>query len=554
MADSEGEVVRQLGARDSRGPDHPPPPRSDRPSVNNDGRMLTHRRIMLALSGLMIGNFIAALDQTIVATALPAIVTDLGGLSYFSWVIVGYLLTSTASTPLWGKVGDLFGRRNMFQLATVVFLLGSLLCGLAPTMLVLVGGRLVQGIGGGGLQGLCFAIVGDLVPPRQRGKYIGYFAGIFAVAGISGPLIGGIITDTIGWRWIFTINVPFGVASLVVVAMTLHLPSTRRSARLDLVGASLLVIGVACVVLCSVWGGGEYAWSSKQIVALGTAAALLLTAFIIWETRAAEPVLPLRLFRNRLVRLLLAIAFLTGPLFFASPTFIPLFMQGVDGLSATTSGLMLAPHAIGVSVAAIVTGRLTTRTGRYKHWLVGGAALLLLDMAALSQIEAGWSYWLIGALMLLTGVGLGAALPVLSTASQNAVDLADLGVVSSSGAFFRSLGGTFGVAAFGAVLKSRFDAYLVDIASTTQLPAGATARGLADHPEQIRDLPQPLQDLVQRALASSVGAVFLAAVPLSVVILGLSLLVRERPLRETTTYTATPGDDSLDARVTAMSD
>jgi EmrB/QacA subfamily drug resistance transporter len=290
---------------------------------------LTHRQIMLSLSGLMVGMFIAAIDQTIVATAIPAIVSDLGGIRYLSWIVVGYLLTSTASTPLWGKIGDLFGRRRMFQTAIVVFLIGSLMCGAAPTMLLLIVGRLVQGVGGGGLYALCFGIVGDLVAPRHRGKYISYFAGMFAVAGVIGPLVGGVLTDHLGWRWIFTINLPIGIASLVVTTLTLHLPSTRRDAKVDLTGAALLVAGVVCVVLATVWGGAEYAWGSAQIIGLALASTVLLVAFIIWEVRAEEPILPMRLFRNPVVAVLLGLSFLLGPIFYAAASFIPLFMEGV---------------------------------------------------------------------------------------------------------------------------------------------------------------------------------------------------------------------------------
>ena len=505
---------------------------------------LSHRQIMLSLSGLMVGMFIAAIDQTIVATALPAIVTDLGGIRYLSWIIVGYLLTSTASTPLWGKVGDLFGRRRMFQTAIVVFLVGSLLCGLAPTMPTLVIGRLVQGVGGGGLYALCFGIVGDLVPPRQRGKYISYFAGMFAVAGVSGPLVGGIITDSIGWRWIFTINLPIGLASLLVTALTLHLPPTRREAHLDLLGAVLLVAGVVSLILSSVWGGDEYSWTSPQILGLGASALVLLILFVLWENRVAEPILPMRLFRNRVVAVLLALSFLMGPIFFAAAAFVPLFMQGVAGFSATKSGLMLAPNALGLSVAAIITGRLTTRTGRYKHWLVGGTAVLVLAVVILSQLDAGWNTWSIGLLMVLIGIALGTALPVLSTASQNAVELSDLGVVTAAVTFFRTLGGTVGIAAFGAVLKGRFDHLLEDVARTTALPAGATAKSLADRPADIHTLQQPLQDLVQSALAQSVAAVFLAAIPLAVLVFALSWLLEERPLKESTTLNTAASDQT----------
>ena len=490
---------------------------------------------MLALSGLMVGMFIAAIDQTIVATAIPSMVTDLGGIRYLSWIVVGYLLTSTASTPLWGKIGDLFGRRRMFQTAIVIFLVGSLLCGLAPTMILLIVGRLVQGVGGGGLYALCFGIVGDLVAPRQRGRYISYFAGMFAIAGVLGPLVGGVITDQLGWRWIFTINLPVGLASLVVTSLTLHLPSSRREAKVDLVGAALLVAGVVCLVLGSAWGGDEFAWGSPEIIGLAVAAVVLLVVFVLWESRVAEPILPLRLFRNPVVAILLALSFLLGPIFFAASAFIPLFMQGVHGFTATRSGLMLAPSAVGLSVAAIVTGRLTTRSGRYKHWVVLGTGTLIIDIVLLSRIDANWGNLRIGLLMGMTGLSLGTCLPVVSTASQNAVDFADLGVVTAAVTFFRTLGGSFGIAAFGAVLRARFDNLLAGVAATATLPADTTARSLANHPAEIHRLAQPLRGLVEVALAHSVSAVFLAAIPLPLIVFALGWKLEELPLRETTT-------------------
>lgn len=508
---------------------------------------LTHRQIMMALSGLMVGMFIAAIDQTIVATAIPAIVTDLGGIRYLSWVIVGYLLTSTASTPLWGKIGDLFGRRRMFQLAIGIFLAGSLLCGLAPTMLLLIVGRLVQGIGGGGLYALCFGIVGDLVPPRQRGRYISYFAGMFAVAGVIGPLVGGILTDHLGWRWIFTINVPIGIASLVVTSLTLHLPSSRREARVDLLGAVLLVAGVVCTVLVTVWGGETYAWGSPQLLGLAGAAVAFLVVFCLWELRVAEPIMPMRLFRNPVVTVLLALSFLLGPLYYAAASFIPLFMEGVHGFSATESGLMLAPNAVGLSGAAIVTGRLTTRTGRYKHWVVIGTGLVVVDMIALSRIGTGWPIWGVGLAMLCFGLALGMALPVLSTASQNAVEMSDLGVVTASVTFFRTLGGSFGIAALTAVLRARFDGGLDEVARSTPLPPGTTAKTLADRPAAIKELAQPLRGLVETALTHSIAAVFLAAVPLTLVVFGIAWLLKELPLRDSTTLNAAAGTGSNEA-------
>lgn len=494
----------------------------------------SHRQVMVALSGLMVGLFIAAIDQTIVATALPAIVTDLGGIRYLSWIVVGYLLTSTASTPLWGKVGDLYGRRRMFQAAIVVFLVGSLMCGAAPTMPMLIAGRLVQGLGGGGLFALCFGIVGDLVPPRQRGKYISYFAGLFAFAGVVGPLFGGLFTDHLTWRWIFTINLPIGIASLIVTSLTLKLPPTRRAAKVDVVGAALLVGGVVCVILGSVWGGDEYGWGSAQIIGLGLAALVLLIGFVAWEARAVEPILPLHLFRNRVAALLLAMSFLIGPVFYAVASFIPLMLQAVKGFTATESGLMLAPHALGLSLTAIITGRLTTRTGRYKHWVIAGAAVVVAALVVLSRLGVEWHTIAIGAVLFGVGMGLGSLMPVLSAASQNAVELKDLGVVTAAVTFFRTLGGTLGVAAFGAVLRARFDTLLVDIAASNELPAGATTRSLADRPANIVKLTEPLRGLVQHALTRSIAAVFLVAVPFAVLVLVLGVLLEELPLRETT--------------------
>jgi EmrB/QacA subfamily drug resistance transporter len=510
---------------------------------------LSHRQITVALSGLMVGMFIAAVDQTIVATALPAMVSDLGGIRYLSWVIVGYLLTSTASTPLWGKIGDLFGRRRMFQLAIVVFLAGSVMCAAAPNMFSLIVGRLVQGVGGGGLYALCFGIVGDLVPPRQRGKYISYFAGMFAVAGVIGPLVGGVLTDHLGWRWIFTINVPIGAASLVVTTLTLHLPSTRRDAKVDFLGAALLVAGVTCLVLATAWGGDEYAWGSMQILGLCAATVVLLGAFIAWEVRVEEPILPLRLFKNPVVAILLALSFLLGPIFFAAASFVPLLMQGVHGFSATTSGLMLAPNAAGLSIAAIITGRLTTRNGRYKHWVLLGTGTVVATIVVLSRLTVSWESWLIAMVMLLLGLGLGSAMPVLSTASQNAVELKDLGVVTAAVTFFRTLGGSFGIAGLGAVLKSRFDHLLTGVASQTPLPQGMTAKSLADHPAGIHTLTQPLRGLVQGALAHSVAAVFVAAIPISIVVFVLGWFLEELPLRESTTLNAgrTVSEEDLEA-------
>jgi MFS family permease len=357
---------------------------------------------------------------------------------------------------------------------------------------------------------------------------------MFAVAGVIGPLVGGVLTDSLGWRWIFTVNLPIGGASLVITSVALKLPDIRREAKVDVQGALLLVAGVVCLVLITVWGGDRYAWSSYQVVGLAVGGLLLLALFVAWEARAPEPILPLRLLRNRVLTTILGLAFVLGPVYYVAGSFIPLFLQGVHGFSATRSGLMLAPNAAGLSIAAIVTGRLTTRTGRYKHWVIIGAAVLTADLVVLSRMNASWNVWWLGVLMVMVGLGLGCAMPVLNTAGQNAVEAHDLGVATSSVTFFRSLGGSFGVAVLGAVLKGRLDHLLVGLAPRAPLPQGLTAKGLADHPSDIGGLAQPLRGLVQGALAHSVAAVFLAALPLALVAVVLGWRLEERALRETT--------------------
>ncbi|MPY95949.1 MAG: DHA2 family efflux MFS transporter permease subunit [Acidimicrobiia bacterium] len=499
---------------------------------------------MTVLGGLMVGLFIAAIDQTIVATALPEIVSDLGGLDQLSWVIVAYLLTSTASTPLWGKCGDLFGRRQAYQASILVFLAGSLACGFAPSMTGLVFARALQGIGGGGLFALSFAIVGDIIPPRQRGRYMGYFTAVFASAGVIGPLAGGFITDHVGWRWIFTVNLPIGAVALVVTSVALRLPFPRRQARLDLLGAGALVAAVTTLTLVTVWGGDQYGWASTPIVGLSVASVVLFVAFFFWEARVEEPIVPLRLFRNPVTAVTLLLSFLLGPVMYGVSSFLPLYLQGTQGVSATNSGLLLSPNMLGLTVMSIITGRMTTRTGRYKHWVVLGTLLLALDVLLLTRLTADTGILLVGALMVVLGMGLGACMPTLSVSIQNAVPIADLGVATSTLTFCRTLGGSIGVAAMGAVLKLQVEGRLGEVAAANPLPPGVDASTLANRPTDVQALPDPLRGLVEGALAHGVATAFLAVAPVVIACAVIAWWFPELPLRDSSALVGSPGAKS----------
>ena len=366
-------------------------------------------------------------------------------------------------------------------------------------------GRLLQGVGGGGLYSLVFGIVADLVPPRERGRYISYFAATFAFAGLIGPLVGGVFTDQLNWRWIFLVNLPIGAGCMAVTAVTLRLPHTRREVRLDVTGAVLLVLGVGLIVLCTAWGGRRYAWASPQLVGLAALSVALLVAFCFWELRVPEPILSMRLFRNPVLARTFLLSFLLGPIFYGAAAFVPLFMEGVRGVSATASGMTLAPNAVGNGLAAIVTGRLTLRNGRYKRWLVLGGLASAVSLLALSRLDTGWPIWAIAVVLTTMGVGAGMAIPVVSTVSQSAADPADTGIVTAAVQFFRVLGGSIGLAALSALLRLRLDARLDVIARSDELPDGVSGRALADRPHEIRSFTQPLRGLVEDALAHSVA-------------------------------------------------
>ena len=502
---------------------------------------LTHRETMIVLAGLLSGLLLAALDQTIVSTALPTIVGEFGGLDHLSWVVTAYLLASTASMPLWGKVSDQFGRRIVFQAAIVTFLVGSALCGAAQDMTGLIVFRAVQGLGGGGLLSLTFVIVGDIVPPRQRGRYAGYLTGVFAFASVAGPLIGGFFVDNLSWRWIFYINLPIGAVALVVTSAVLHLPFRRSKSPIDVLGAALLVGAVTTLLLLTVWGGQEYEWSSPVILGLGVASLVLTVVFVLWERRATEPILPLRLFAVPVFAISTLIAFLMGAALYGATIFLPLFLQAVRGSSATGSGLLLMPLMAGILTMSIIGGRLVSRTGRYKAFPVLGLSLATVGMALLSFLGVDSPSWYASAAMLILGLGIGLCMPVLTVAVQNAVAMRDLGAGTSAINFFRTLGGALGVALLGAVLSSRLASELA-----TRLPdvALADTASLTRSPEAIAALPEATRIGVVTSLAEAISTVFLVTTPILFVAFLLAWLIPELPLRETSNLSAGDGAES----------
>lgn len=491
---------------------------------------LTHRQILVVFSGLMLGLFLAALDQTIVATALPTIVGELGGLDHLSWVVTAYLLTSTASSPLYGKVSDLYGRRIVFQFAIVVFLIGSMLAGLAQSMGQLIAFRAIQGLGAGGLIVMTLTIVGDILSPRERGRYQGYIGSVFALSSVAGPLVGGFFTDHLSWRWVFYVNLPIGIVALIVTTTALNLPFVRQPHKVDYAGAGLLVGAVSALLLVTVFGGGEYAWGSPQIIGLGVTGAVLTGLFLMRERRAAEPILPLRLFRNRVYTLTGAAGFILGLAMFGAIVFLPLFLQVVTGATATNSGMLILPLMVGIVGSSILSGRWITKTGRYKRYPVFGMALTVVAMFLLSTMDAATTRPVSSLYMFLLGVGVGMVMQVLVIAVQNAVDHKDLGVATSTNAFFRSLGGAFGTAVFGAILNARLTSLLPRL-----LPPGSDVDPslLMGSPAQIRALDPPVQAAVVDGFGQAISTVFLWAVPIAVIALALLVMMPELPLRDT---------------------
>lgn len=488
---------------------------------------LSHRQIIEVLVGLMAGMFLAALDQSIVGTALPRIVSDLGGLEHLSWVVTAYLLTSTASTPLWGKISDLYGRRPMFQSAIVIFLVGSVIAGASSSMGMLIGGRAVQGLGGGGLIALSMAIIGDIVPPRERGKYQGMFGAVFGVSSVAGPLLGGFFTDGPGWRWIFWLNLPIGLAALFVTSRALRMPIARRQHRVDYLGAAAIVGSVSSVLLYTSWAGSEYGWSDPLALGLLAAGLVLAVAFVLIERRAAEPIIPMHLFRRPVFGWSVLFAFLMGMAMFGGIVYLPFYLQVVRGFSPTESGLALVPMVLGILVTSVGSGLLVTRTGRYRVFPILGAIITLVALLLLSRVVADTPFAQFALDIFLLGAGLGFTMQTVVTAVQNDLPRRDLGSGTSSVTFFRSMGGAFGTALFGVVLTTRVAHHLAGA-----LPAGADRvdRAMGDV-AAIRALPEAIRVPVLDAFMRSIQDLFLVAVPFVALAVVVAFLIPELPLR-----------------------
>lgn len=497
------------------------------------GTQIGLQRRNIIFVSVLLGMLLAALDQTIVATALPTVVADLGGAGHQSWVVTSYLLASTIATAIVGKLGDLFSRKSVFQVAVAFFLLGSVLCGLAGSMAMLVGARALQGIGGGALMVTATAVIGEVIPLRDRGRYQGALGAVFGVTTVIGPLLGGFFTDHLSWRWAFWINVPVAVAVFLVAAVAI--PALARTSRpvIDYGGIALVGLGASGLTLATSWGGGEYAWTSPVIIGLFVGSVIALAAFVRVELRATEPILPIRLFAGQVFSVCCVLAFIVGFAMLGAMTFLPTFMQFVDGVSATVSGLRTLPMVAGMLITSIGSGSIVGRTGRYKMFPVTGTAVMTVGFALLSTMDAYTAFWMQSLYLFILGAGIGLCMQVLVLVVQNTADFADLGVATSGVTFFRTIGSSFGAAIFGSLFANFLSSRIGQAVADSGAPPIA-----GQSPQALRELPPEMAAPIIDAYADALGMVFLCAAPVAFVGFIVSLFLKEIPLREMETVSA----------------
>ncbi|TDU91408.1 EmrB/QacA subfamily drug resistance transporter [Kribbella voronezhensis] len=500
------------------------------PAPDNAPNYLSHRQILVILGGLMAGMFLAALDQSIVGTALPQIVSEFNSLDKLSWVVTAYLLTSTASTPLWGKISDLYGRRPLFIAAIVTFLAGSVLAALSQNIEQLIGFRAVQGLGAGGLMSLAFATIGDVIPPRERGKYMGYFGAVFGLSSVAGPLLGGLLTDGPGWRWIFWINLPIGLVALGIVAAVLKLPHVKRSHKIDYLGAAIVTGAVTALLLAVSWSGPNNGWGNGTTLALLIGAVVLAVSFVLVELRVSEPIIPMDLFKGRIFSGYAGFAFLLGFAMFGALIFLPLYLQAVKDLSPTRSGLALLPMIVGIFSASIPSGQLMSKTGRYKIYPIISAVLVAGAMVLLSTIGMNTPYWHLAIFMFIMGSGLGLSMQITVTAAQNSVPRQHMGTATSTMTFFRSMGGAIGTAVYGAVLTSRLKVHLGDIVPQTMQGMVDQLAKAANSVQALHGLKDPMKGWALSGLVNAMDDVFLVSLPFLAIALVLAIITPEQRL------------------------
>ena len=491
------------------------------------GTFLSHKQIMIILPGLLLAMLLAMLDQLVVGTALPRIVGDLGGATHLSWVVTAYVLTSTITTPFYGKLGDMYGRKKFFIAAIIIFLAGSALSGLSSSMAELITFRAIQGLGAGGLMVGAMATIGEIVPPRERGKYMSYFMVVMMLATVGGPLVGGWITTAFSWRWIFYINLPLGGAALVYLIAVMKLPARRVKHRIDYTGGILLGVVATAIILLATWGGTEYQWGSWQIIGLLVLALAALAGFLAAERRAAEPMLPLHVFKIRNFSVTMVLTFLVGLGLFGAMTFLPFYQQTVQGASPTVSGLLMTPLMVGSAATSILAGVLTSKTGKYRMFPIIGGLVMAIGMFMLSRIGVTTSRWTTGIDYVVLGLGMGLLMQMMSLIAQNSVDLKDMGVASSARMFFQQMGGSLGVAAFGAIFAHKLTESMGSAASA----AGARFNSASLDPTTVTTLPPAVREVVFNGIAHAVQTVFLWVTPASVLVFLLALLIKEVPLR-----------------------